>query len=406
MKKIFTLAAAALFAMGASAQNKAVKLDNTLVMYMTNDIVTEGVQLVENEDTGEEEEVVAPIYWYGANMVDGFNACGLPLGGTSTTKHQYIINTRNNYVDSETGFTMPAGSYRGVFVDGTLDLQGAVNGENVIGYSNIKSMVLYFVPLPTTWVNGGVSISDYPTGRVQARYVGADNVAISNQGYREIHITGTNAFVDDDHKIQGTDILNYERNPENPLNATMDQPYKFTVNLQNKLDGAAYEPLWANAETKRNEFANYVCAPGSTEGEMSYYFSDVTKNRPFADNPANFSSCSTGYDCVDNVWAPKIEWTPETIVQLQVKKRMVLVGVALVSATEGATSKFMNTADKLDAKWSDSAVAYGTIDTDGIEEVQAQNVVKTNVAYNLAGQRVNANQKGLVIINGKKMINK
>lgn len=43
---------------------------------------------------------------------------------------------------------------------------------------------------------------------------------------------------------------------------------------------------------------------------------------------------------------------------------------------------------------------------DGIEEIVAAPVAKNNFTYNLAGQRVAASAKGIVIINGKKYINK
>ena len=66
MKKIFTLACAALCALSASAQDvtkKAINLDKTRVMYMTNDTVTVQKTLGEDPDTGEEIEVEAPKYW-------------------------------------------------------------------------------------------------------------------------------------------------------------------------------------------------------------------------------------------------------------------------------------------------------------------------------------------------------
>ena len=40
----------------------------------------------------------------------------------------------------------------------------------------------------------------------------------------------------------------------------------------------------------------------------------------------------------------------------------------------------------------------------GIQGVNAVKVQKNNVRYNLAGQRVDDNFKGIVIVNGKKML--
>lgn len=106
MKKIFTLACAALFALSASAQDvtkKAINLDKTRVMYMTNDTVTVQKTLGEDPDTGEEIEIEAPKYWRGGDMVNAFNMCGMPLTGTSTTELQTKITTRKNYKDEKTG---------------------------------------------------------------------------------------------------------------------------------------------------------------------------------------------------------------------------------------------------------------------------------------------------------------
>ena len=42
--------------------------------------------------------------------------------------------------------------------------------------------------------------------------------------------------------------------------------------------------------------------------------------------------------------------------------------------------------------------------TTGINNIQTTTAVKNNVMYNIAGQRVNKDYKGLVIMNGKKMM--
>ena len=78
---------------------------------------------------------------------------------------------------------------------------------------------------------------------------------------------------------------------------------------------------------------------------------------------------------------------------------MYLVGVAVVSATEGAGSEFMNSSDGAKATWSDAAVAYGSYDESSIETIDndAQHV---RAIYNLNGQKLNA-ASGLCIVNGK-----
>ena len=416
MKRIFTLSAAFAIAAGIQAQ-KAINVDKTMVFYLTNDTKTTKIEEVYDEMTGDIITEERPFYWQDALAVDAFNNCGIPLKGTSSTEVQTKINTRKDYQDPLTGFNMPAGSYRGVFIDNTLSLQGAVGEDNIIGYSNVKSMVLYFIPIPITRDNitegRNYSLADYPTGRVQAKYVDAAGKQITNEGYREVHINmiADPNYVSENpgtpvakyHDIRTTKLLNLTRDETDVMNITVDQPYKIVVNLQNKLDGKDYDNLF-QADNKRSEYADFICDDTSTEGEMSYYFSDKNENRPFADNPEKFSSCATGYDCVDQKWCTKIDWTPETIIALAVKKRMYLVGMAIVSATEGSGSKFMNAADLVNAKWSDNAVAYGEHGSSGISNIQAVDRRADKGTFNLAGQRVGNDYKGVVIENGVKRV--
>lgn len=424
MKRNLTLSMALLCSMACLAQEatsnkKAIKVDETMVFYLTNDTKTKTVEEVFDELTGDITMQEVDRFWQDALCVDAFNNCGVPLGGTSATEIQTKIHTRKDYRDPKTGFEMPAGSYRGVFIDNTLGFQGNLGNDNIIGYSNCKSMVMYFIPIPITMDNitegRNIALNDYPTGRVQAKYVDAEGKAISNQAYREIHINMTDDpnYVSENpgtpvakyHNIRGTKLLNFTRSEEDILDITVDQPYKVEVNLQNLHDGTYYNELFAS-DTKRSEFADYVCPDESTEAEMSYYFSDPTTNRPFADNPDNWTSCATGYDCVDQKWGTKVDWTPETIVNLAIKRRMYLVGIAIVSATEGAPSKFMNAADLTNAKWSNSAVAFGEHgSSSGISQIEDDSH-SNNAIYNISGQKVGESYRGIVIQNGIKRIKK
>lgn len=405
------------FAQEATSNKKPIKVDETMVFYLTNDTKTKTIEEVFDELTGEVSMQEVDKFWQDALCVDAFNNCGIPLGGTSSTEVQTKIHTRKNYLDPKTGFEMPAGSYRGVFVDGTIGFQGDVGTDNIIGFSNCKSMVLYFIPIPYTRDNitegRALALADYPTGRVQAKYVDAAGKAISNTGYREVHIKmiadpeyvseNPGTPVERVHDIRSTSLLNFSRSAEDPLDITVDQPYRLEVNLQNLHDGSFYNDLFAS-DTKRSEYADYVCPDESTEAEMSYYFSDPTTNRPYPENPDNWTSCATGYDCVDQKWGTKVDWTPETIINLAVKKRMYLVGMAIVSATEGAPSKFMNASDLTNAKWSSSAVAYGEHgSSSGINNLEV-NTPNNNAIYNLSGQKVDEGYKGIVIKNGVKRV--
>ena len=426
MKKLFTLTAAVLVALGASAQEGTVtpkiakKLDNTLVFYTTNDTVTSKLGISLDEETGEEIEAMVDAPWNGSIMVNAFNQCGIPFSSAPTDEQNYRIFTRNDYKDPRTGFEMPAGAYRGMMVqNGTFGLTGNLGTDKIVGYSNIKSMVLYVIPIPVTidllTPGSTVNHSALFTGRVQARYVDAEGNHVSNRGYREVQMdmiadpersvsdNGT-PFPDDDYvtrDIRGTGLMNFARDPKTPLDVTVDQPFRIEVNLQNIEDGIAYTDLLR--EDKR-EFVNLKVADTDTEAFMSYYFADKATSRPYADNETS-GDCTSGYDNFAGKWAEKIVWSPETVVSLEVKKLLYIVGFALVSATDNATSKFMNAADDFNAAWSDSAKAYGNHGAaSGIESIKTVETPSNNVMYNVAGQVVGNDYKGIVIKNGKKMV--
>ena len=427
MKKIYLLAAlAAIFPTLVSANNYATKLENTQVYYLTNDTITIKEAMVENEDTGEEELQKIETFWMGSNLSSAYKAVGLPLSGASSTKTNYIVRTRKNYTDAETGFSMPAGFYRGIFVDGTMSLSGYVKDENeienyMVGFQNVKAMVLYFVPIPTAWKSdGSISHQDYPTGRVQARYMSLENTgevvggtALSNQAYREVHIDmNADPQGTDDREFKGTKVCGFTRDEENPRHITIDQVYKLKVNLDNQLDGAAYESIFATDYSsadweiyggiKKSEFANLMCETDGYESEMNYYFADVNTTRPYTKS-ATYSSCATGYDCYENKWGVKLPWSAETIMQLEIKKRMYLAGYAIICDGEGSTSKYLNTSESASAAWKDSAKAYGNYAdeiTDAIENTRLDVAAKSSRIYDLTGKESNVTT-GLNVKNGK-----
>lgn len=414
MKKIFTLAAASLFAFAASAQVPATfkTLDKTLVFYLTNDTVSTQTAVIEDPDTGEEVEAEVAKPWDISSMIGAFNACGIGLAA-NTEDLGYTVKIRNNYTDSETGFSITPGLYRGATcTKSRFTLQGNLNdGSSFKGFKNCSKMILYFIPVPTAWTaDGTFSHQDYPTGRVEAAYLNEDGAAVSNTAYREIHISQRADPNNSDTQVfNNTNILNFERDAANPHLITVDQPYKLTVNLQNAYDAQYYESLFA-ADDKKGEFSNIVCDSASTEASMDYYFGDVSEIHPYADNAEATGSTATGYSVYDNKWSTKIAWTANTPISLAVKYRMYLVGVAVVSATDGAGSQFMNAAELANATWHDSASAYGVnsaSDPSGISNVNVKANTNANAPmYNLAGQRVSKSYKGIVIQNGKKFINK
>ena len=168
MKKFFTLAAS-LLVLSANAQT-VKNLDSSLVFYLTNDTVSTQMGIYEDPDTGEEVEGLVARPWNGASCVSAFNACGIGLE-SGTDDFGLNITVKNKYTDPENGFTIPAGVYRGVTLNrARLTLAGALNdGSKFTAFTNVKSMILYFIPVPTTWVSGGISLQDFPTGRASLR---------------------------------------------------------------------------------------------------------------------------------------------------------------------------------------------------------------------------------------------
>ena len=401
MKKFFTLAAS-LLVFTASAQYTVKNLDKSLVFYLTNDTVSTQMGIYEDPDTGEEVEGLVARPWNGASCVSAFNACGIGLqSGTDDFGLNITIN--NKYTDPENGFTIPAGVYRGVTLNrARLDLSGALNdGSTFRAFTNVKSMILYFIPVPTTWVNGGISLQDFPTGRIEAQYLNQTDTLgeLSNLAYREVHISMTaDPLGDENREIKGVDLVGFQRDPDDPSKISVNQPFKWTVNLQNKKDASEYEALFADPETKQGEFVNYVCSPEETEAAIDYYFGRLDECRAYYDNE-KIQSTATGYSCYDHKWCTKTPWTAETPIALKVKYRMYLVGVAVMSATDGAGVQYMNAADGAKAAWSDAAVAYGTHGEEGIETI-ANDAPKSHRIFNLSGQQLNA-ACGVCIQDGK-----
>jgi len=401
MKKFFTFAAS-LLVFSASAQYTVKNLDKSLVFYLTNDTVSTQMGIYEDPDTGEEVEGLVPRPWNGASCVSAFNACGIGLQ-SGTDDFNLNITIKNKYTDPENGFTIPAGVYRGVTLNkARLDLSGPLNdGSTFRAFTNAKSMILYFIPVPTTWVSGGISLQDFPTGRIEAQYLNDSDTLgeLSNLAYREAHISMTADPLESDTRvIKGVDLVGFERDADDPTKIAVNQPFKWTVNLQNKKDASEYESLWADPETKQGEFVNYVLSPEETEATIDYYFGRLDECRAYYDND-KIQSTATGYSCYDHKWCTKTPWTAETPIALKVKYRMYLVGAAVMSATDGAGVQYMNAADGAKASWSDAAVAYGNHGEEGIETI-ANDASMSNRIYNLNGQQLNT-AKGLCIQNGK-----
>ena len=444
MKKIFTLPLLLMGLLTVNAQDggdKSFTLEKNRVIYLTCD--TTFVDPVYGDT----------LYWSANDLQNGFNAAGMPLNGMDGTDWNYQVAFRNNYTDPETGFTLNKGYYRGVtLMETTLGLHGTFvdfNGtehDYSAGYKNLKKVVLYFVPLPNAkCASHGYNYNHdrLPSngGRVEAQYMNPDGTARSNNAYRDPTIGTTlvsggtpdpsadDGWSWDEYLYQLSDCpLNYEALSDdafitgyNAAYITIDQPFKLSVDLTNALRSSKYEGEW-ESEEKKGEFAKKTI-DGLTELELSYYFAEANDCNPYKDNPEATATSATGYNCYTDKWGKKVSWSADMPIKIGIKRRLYLVGIGLVCGTEGAQTEYVNIIDGVQAAFTtEPTAAFGNpVDGDMPEEPwadrrmgQAQqdaiHAVLSNAeadapAYNLQGQRVSPQQKGIVVRQGHKYVN-
>lgn len=428
MKKIFTLVAAALMAVSVSAQeaeNFTKKLDKTMVVYTTDD-----VQFVKYSDD-EEENVTT--YYNDKMLQKSLKKVGLPLTfGTGNSdiheaKQNITYTLRNDFKDEATGFEIKAGQYRGLFVDGELNLGGEVFVDdamkNLVGFTNMKQVVLYFVPIPNECVKSVYVYGDpsngktYCQGRLQVMYMNPDGTQLTNKAFRDTKVSSTTLYEYAPNPVQKNAIyapllMNMEVKADASLesgfdvhNVTCDQPFKLVYNVDNKLDGP--EDM---KDGNKADYADLKLATDQIEATVNYYFAKKEDTSAYADHDSGNQETpiysATGYNLYTDKVGAKSPWSPETIIRPYIKQNFYLVGYALVSATEGAASEYLNTNcdangdPVMKAFSSEHIAAYGTPGTpSGINTVNAES---TKVAprkqlvngqivigdYNIAGQRV------------------
>lgn len=451
MKKIYALTAFLMFGFGAaSAQDEVADKTYTLtknrVIYLTCDTVT--VDPAYPEDT---------LYWSASDLQNPFNEAGMPLGGVDATDWNYQVAFRNNYTDPETGFTLNRGYYRGItLMEDKLGLHGTymtLEGEEFdysAGYKNLKKVILYFVPLPNAkCASHGYNYNHdrLPSngGRVEAQYMNPDGTIRSNNAYRDATIGttlvsgGTPCEVDADHP-EGlsydeylytlTDCpLNYSVLSDdafitgyNAALVTIDQPFKLAVDLTNSLRSTKYADQVEDG--KPTEFVK-MAIDGLTEVEMSYYFAEASDSNPTTDNPDADYTSATGYNAYTDKWGKKVNWSADMPIKVGIKRRLYLVGIALVCGTDGAETEYLNVGDYNSAKvftteplaafgnvvseelpeepWADRRIGGAGQQEDGIHSVASK--ANAPAVFNLQGQRVSLTHKGIVVSNGRKYVN-
>lgn len=433
MKKIFTLAAAALMAASVSAQeNYAKKLDKTMVIYTTDDC-----QFVKYNDD-EEEDVTT--YYNDENLVKALKKVGIAVSfddNVHGARKNTTYTLRQDYMDEATGFEIKAGQYRGLFVDGEI---GLGNGEiyvdgankNMTGFTNLKQVVLYFVPMANARYKDGItkfgdpnSLKTYGQGRLQVMYMNPDGTQLTNKAFRDTKVkqqSGDNYYYNQINPVQYesvwiADLMNASIKKDDSMvggldytNVTCDRPFKLVYNVDNQLDN-----IEQIDENRKSDYLDLNLAPDQTEATVNYYFAKKEDTSAYADHDAADQGTpmysATGYNMFKNKIGEKSPWSPETIIRPYIKQYFYLVGFALVSATPGAATEYLNTnadgcGDPTMKAFSQEHIAAhgGAGSPDGINEVRVE-AVKSNAIYNIAGQKVGADYKGIVIKNGVKHIN-
>ena len=407
MKKIFTLMAAAMLTLTASAQKQAIDLTGrNLVFYTTYG----DIDIANEENT-----------FTGADITDPLNALGLGYKNDGSGNSLGVVYQRNNYTDPETGFTIPRSAYRPMALyNGTADFVGQVamsetDIRNIIGFKNIKKVILYMVG----WGgNGNNKWRDMPSGvRWQAQYVNENGEATSTLCYAESAVG--KEYIDE----LASDVMNnsYLNSAYDPTNANLmayDQPFKLVVDLTNNgvFDADGNYELPFESATKTGEYAK-TALDNKTEQTINYFFAKIgTACAASLGDPHNTSGngSASGYDVCSGKWGERMPWTKDTIVKLQLKRNAAVVGFAFVSGDDNATNYYTDATMVVEGgmttepnqAYVDVEAAFpewvGEAKIDGIKNVSLN--AAGIVTYNLAGQKVSSNYKGIVIENGVKVI--
>ncbi len=445
MKKLITFVSVVFFGMLTTyAQNAdlTTTLEKTRVIYLTADTVSQ------------EDGDLYP--WCVNELPNTFGLVDMPFEGVSDEDWNYQVAFRNDYTDPETGFTLKKGYYRGITLySETLNLNGVCtnmktnkNTDNSRGFKNLKKVILYYVCLPdakcsSNGYNYNHNACPSNGGRVFAQYINtADGTPLSNRAYRDPSIGVDYLEGMDEEYFSSLGWMEYVKTFKNygcgfemmqddsftnlhynPALVTTNQPFKFSVDLTNSLPSSEYDAFF-ESETKKSEFKK-LPIDGLTELETSYYFADAKDCNPYSDNPESDAMSATGYNCYADRWGKKVDWTPETAIKIGIKGRLYLVGFALVSATEGAETEYLNTFDYMSARFTTepTAAAGNPINGEMPENPWADRVGKQNEeppvvdgianipckvidapAYNLQGQRVKDSHKGIVVKEGRKIM--
>lgn len=416
MKKIFTLLSLAALAANVYAQapekGSVQTMKNNYVFYMCA--------------PGDNKAVDTPVGYKNASQVSAMEELGFNYSNYDSDNTNQVVLTRD-YTDAETGAAFPKGYY---YPDKVGDSRSYFGSEGVSGLKNVKKMIFYFAATST----GGVQFSSYHVKEGGCGSVPSDQNPTT--GYTPGGANGVRCSMDLNNKI------------------------KFFV-PQNEAVAADGTRIFTSAD-KDGVGSNYYCTaladgkptPAWTEFACDQPLKlvlDYTQTSEKFDSNYDFLTDKTGTITVPygtakvakqdangkEVAGDAIPWSADNILQQGYKKSAYLLGIAIICGDEGAKTYYANVSESTDddeATWHESAEAAHTpfADTDepannlffswkmtpemkqyihdnykpsadGISSV-AVGQTPDAPAYNLAGQAVGKDFKGVVIRSGKKSI--
>lgn len=464
MKKIFTLSAAVMAASAfAQTTPNIVKVTDQVTKYNDNVVVYTcsspifGLKNVAGEDSIGGKMLGAS---FASALCDATSELGTTFtnGGLQDGSNMFALKT--SYTDETTGASFPAGYYYPINASGKeFKLQTETNTQKACGIQNVQKIILYVggtanscqpssnysKDVPAEYLETGIEYSPDPTKKScilkDSRYTVALNGKIKaltpNVGGDDSVMVGENKvplfMVNKDNSYYPT-ILKDGVPTTDWTTFALDRPVRIEIDFTKPYELA--EKIDANRATDETgatamTFTNW--ADHDSNYPKGY---DIYHERGgYEFNPTLYFNVKNGsWDIAQETAGDPIAWTEEIIIKQNIKKAGYLLGFAIISGNENAKTYYASvdeSTEEEEATWKAEAFAAHHAELkaeDDIEKniffswmmqpelrqmivdhytnnsIQNIDAVKGNkVMYNLLGQRVN-NAKGIVIVNGRKMI--
>lgn len=351
MKKIYTLAAAALMGCTVANAQTAYKLQNNFY-FKTCAVLPEGthpvVETVDGQDkvTCPEQDKITGIADKVAGAFIDADYTAFPLtGGTAAGTNYHVLE--QDYTDPETGVSFKAGTYSCLNSNTEIKLKDSYNAQ---GLANVKQIIFYLAS----------------SGQLQ--YFA-----------REYEGTETENYV------------NFEGDPTNRKLKSYQAP-----GFSTPLEGSAQ---WYEIHfTKPLKLVVDLTNAQGTDDEMTNANLNV-KEQEVAKSLLQFYEQAKDADGKVIQGTNLIPWTADSKFAFNFKKKAYVMGFAVVSGTEGATYKSIDLSEDA-PQWIDG--------TTGITEIIKNVVNPSNRIYSLDGKFVGTDaaalSNGIYVQNGKKFV--